>query len=765
MHWNLKVLVLAFLTTALADRHLVAGDRATRWCVVSDDEEAKCLELQKVLETFRYDASVVGREVIPSTFTCVRSVDVFECMKKIENDQADLMTLDSGQGYYSGRYHNMMPILAENYEDVVKDKPNYYAVAVFRQDRPVDLNALRKKNICFPGIGTSAGYLYPIAELLDRNLIPVEECNAVVKSVTSFFNRMCLPGALTSFYNPFGNNPTSVCESCNGAGEERCTTSDPSAGFDGAYNCMASGRGDLTFLRHDTVEMMTSLEGSQFTPDTFRLLCPDNTKRPVTDFAECNWGVIPSHIIMTSAVREQEVVNSFKRFILQAVDWFKVGGTYYDKFQIFESKKSYDAKDGLYLRKNLMFSDTTKRIEDIDASYYEWVGPEFNDVLNKMQRCPLDIARWCVISIAEKIKCESMIMAFKAKDLKPEIDCLLGTNTTQCMDMIAKGDADLMNLDAGDIYIAGRRFNLIPIAAEDYGDMSMSFKVVAAARKTDKITTLFNMKGKRACQPGIGRGDGWIIPLNIYIETEQFIPSDCTMFENIGQLFVRSCIPGALDKEYNPKQTPISLCEGCAGGGYRKCQRNSEEQYYGASGAFRCLVERGGDVSFVRHLTVRDNTDGRNHAKWARNRRSDDYELLCKDGRRVNIDKFSECHLGVVPANAIVTSKFKSAQEREIFWNLVNYGQQFFSSDIDGDFHMFDSGTWYSDLMFTDAAVRLMRIPDNRQNYLDWLGEDFVAQIENLQKYTCVNPSRAFSVSPSFLFVAALVAVVQFFKL
>ena len=64
----------------------------------------------------------------------------------------------------------------------------------------------------------------------------------------------------------------------------------------------------------------------------------------------------------------------------------------------------------------------------------------------------------------------------------------------------------------------------------------------------------------------------------------------------------------------------------------------------------------GGDVAFVRHLTVRDNTDGRNHAIWARNRRSDDYELLCKDGRRLNIDRFEECHLGIVPANAIVTS-------------------------------------------------------------------------------------------------------------
>lgn len=53
---------------------------------------------------------------------------------------------------------------------------------------------------------------------------------------------------------------------------------------------------------------------------------------------------------------------------------------------------------------------------------------------------------------------------------------------------------------------------------------------------------------------------------------------------------------------------------------------------------------------------MRDNTDGRNHAIWARNRRSDDYELMCKDGRRLNVDFFDTCHVGEVPGNTIVTT-------------------------------------------------------------------------------------------------------------
>ena len=55
-----------------------------------------------------------------------------------------------------------------------------------------------------PGIGTSAGWLYPVSKLIREGYITILECNAIVKAVSSFFKEVCLPGALTSFYNPFG---------------------------------------------------------------------------------------------------------------------------------------------------------------------------------------------------------------------------------------------------------------------------------------------------------------------------------------------------------------------------------------------------------------------------------------------------------------------------------------------------------------------------------------------------------------------------------
>lgn len=51
-------------------------------------------------------------------------------------------------------------------------------------------------------------------------------------------------------------------------------------------------------------------------------------------------------------------------------------------------------------------------------------------------------------------------------------------------------------------------------------------------------------------------------------------------------------------------------------------------------GALKCLVEGGGQVAFVKHTTVLENTDGKRRAWWARNQLRGDFELLCPDGKR-----------------------------------------------------------------------------------------------------------------------------------
>ena len=82
-------------------------------------------------------------------------------------------------------------------------------------------------------------------------------------------------------------------------------------------------------------------------------------------------------MIMTSAVRDPPVVAGYKEFLTRAMEWFGPTGKYADKFEMFVSNATYDTDefDFVFERKNQMFSDQTKRLEDIgDKTYFQWVG-------------------------------------------------------------------------------------------------------------------------------------------------------------------------------------------------------------------------------------------------------------------------------------------------------------------------------------------------------------------------------------------------------
>ena len=53
-------------------------------------------------------------------------------------------------------------------------------------------------------------------------------------------------------------------------------------------------------------------------------------------------------------------------------------------------------------------------------------GEDYRERLLMLNTCPLKQARFCVISRHEMTKCENMIMAFAAKNLKPDLNCILG---------------------------------------------------------------------------------------------------------------------------------------------------------------------------------------------------------------------------------------------------------------------------------------------------------------------------------------------------
>lgn len=218
------------------------------------------------------------------------------------------------------------------------------------------------------------------------------------------------------------------------------------------------------------------------------------------------------------------------------------------------------------------------------------------------------------------------------------------------------------------------------------------------------------------------------MPVSFLLKNDRLRNWGCDGTRAASEFFQKSCVPGAMSGEYNQGWKQNNLCDLCHGTSAKVCQRDHTEDFYGYTGAYRCLVEGGGHIAFIKHTTVLEIADGNNKMTWARNLLSDDYELLCRDGSRKPITEYVDCNLGVVPGNAMVT---RPSNETIIgyYISLFLYAQQFYGSKNSEElykFQMFRSEFPYNDVIFQDAAQQLVPIPPEQQNYYEYLGYDFL---------------------------------------
>lgn len=188
---------------------------------------------------------------------------------------------------------------------------------------------------------------------------------------------------------------------------------------------------------------------------------------------------------------------------------------------------------------------------------------------------------------------------------------------------------------------------------------------------------------------GIYHAAGWIIPLAHLLANERIRSYGCDSIQSAASFFTKACVPGAMSQEYLPPGISYPhMCDLCHGQSFRFCRRDHQEDYFGNTGAFRCLVEGGGHVAFVRHATVLENTDGKSREYWSRNQLSRDYELLCRDGQRAPVSDYARCNLGKVKANAMVARGGRGYNKTEIdaFINIFMYAQQFYG--LKGKFNL-----------------------------------------------------------------------------
>ncbi|XP_070490129.1 transferrin 2 [Chironomus tepperi] len=728
------------------------------WCTISDEEQYKCQNFTVALER---DKAMFDDDLMD--LKCVKGYDTDECIKKIDHEKAHIMSLDAGEVFVAGRYFSLIPIMQETLEGGLS---NYYAVAVVKKGTLPDVNHirnLRNKKACFAYVGSQAGWNIPIYTLMNEGHMEVVDCNNHVKNAINFFGKSCAVNSLIDKYNPIGDNSDKLCQLCVGKVPGGwCNSADPYIGFEGAFTCLMEA-GDVAFLKHTTVTEMLATKFKHVQEDQLELLCKNGERMPVSEYLKCNWGMVPSNALVTSSARSLEDRKRYQRFLQSAVKHYSRKRSFdqstttnrynrydnrnrfnddpfgfsttssspindsvlYESFQLFESSR--------YGRRlNLMFQDSTHGLDSLEEqkqTFKTYLG-EHERIIYDIRQCPVGRMTMCVTSDVEYEKCVKMRTALKAQLVKPEMLCHKAHSHISCMQSIQNGIADVAVLDAADVYTAGLKYDLIPFMSEVYNLGEPEYYVVAVAKVEDPTTELTYLKNKYTCHSGINTAAGWIYPMAYLISNGWIRPYGCDSMRAAAEYFTKSCIPGAISNEYNIGVPYDNMCDLCHGASYRYCRRDASEDYYGHTGAFRCLVEGGGHVAFVKHTTVFENTGGKRKEWWARDALDDDFELLCPDGTRNKITDYKHCNLGKVKSNAIVTRGGDGYNQKQIdaYINLFVYAQQYYGRKTPDDFSfsMFYSVPPYHDLIFQDSTRQLTVIPTNQRRWDLYLGSDFL---------------------------------------
>ncbi|NWI56850.1 TRFM protein, partial [Calyptomena viridis] len=691
------------------------GLERVRWCSVSKQELSKCDNMRKAF----------GEAGIHPPLQCTAGGSAANCTQMIKDGLADAVTLDGRSMYQAGREHGLKPVVGEVYDQDIGT--SYYAVAVVWKSSNITINSLKGVRSCHTGINRTAGWDVPVGYLTATGHLAAMACD-LPKGKGDYFNASCVPGANGVNY------PKSLCELCKGDsdGQNKCKLNSQEQYYDysGAFRCLAEGAGEVAFVKHSTVPENTdgesvSLWARGLRSQDFQLLCRDGSTAEVTEWRTCHLARIPARAV---AVRPDTDGTVVFQLLNQAQQRFSGMGA---KFQMFDS--------AAYGGQNLLFRDSTTELVAITAQNYQaWLGDEYFHAMQALSCNPNTLPEslnWCVVSTEEIWKCGEMAIAFRKKNLKPAIQCISAKTKEECMELIQKKESDVVVLGGADIYTAGKTYGLVPAAGESYSADDSSnayYAVVLVKRNPSNAFTISDLKGKKSCHTGLGRNAGWNIPIGILIKRGIIKTRDCNIPQAVSEFFSASCVPSAEQDNY-----PSELCQLCIGdeSGNNKCSASSQERYYSYNGAFRCLAQDSGDVAFVKHSTVFENTDGKNTASWAQNLKSSDFQLLCPNGARAEVTQFADCHLAQVPAQAIMVHS-----DINVFalYGLLAKAQVYFgNSSNQNGFKMFDSSAFQGkNLIFKDSAVEIVPV-EERRTYTEWLGSEYVESLEGMQTPQC----------------------------
>lgn len=135
---------------------------------------------------------------------------------------------------------------------------------------------------------------------------------------------------------------------------------------------------------------------------------------------------------------------------------------------------------------------------------------------------------WCTISVEEQFKCQNFSLALERDralldDDYLNLKCTRGHGTDECIQMIDREKANVMSLDAGEVFVAGRYFSLVPIMQEQLESGLSNYYAVAVIKKDTlpDVHHIRDLRNKKACFAYVGSQAGWNVP--IYTVCQSFL--------------------------------------------------------------------------------------------------------------------------------------------------------------------------------------------------------------------------------------------------
>lgn len=509
----------------------------------------------------------------------------------------------------------------------------------------------------------------------------------------------------------------SLCAACQNS--TTCSSNDEFANDEGALRCLFSGYGQVAFTTSKTVERFISTDRlDRRLLNNYNYLCLDGSKLPL-DSSPCEWAHKPTNVFVTAPNRQQE-----KEFYLSVLQ------------QLFFHFVPYKPS---WWHMRSLFSDSKRVTQILPVPQHlqlwdKYLGNYISSIEKPLPGCEPNSIAFCTSSQLEELKCLDLQKAAFSLRIRPEIDCKRKQSKGECLEMIAKRQADLVTVDLSNLYETPQtvlqQLEPIGILQSDTADYS-----VAVVRADSGVKFLYQLGGRRSCHASFGDTASWLAPISVLTERSLLDQQSCNKADQMADYFGGSCVPGAADLRINQYRSGSEkLCALCKGDqhhqqsasllgstaaaqqpssiGLHQCERSSSERYFGEAGALRCLVEGAGEVAFMSISQLAANVDGRSQELWARNvplaLDSRNFRLLCRSGPNMLLGDYERCHLARLPGKLVVSSKFKSREERLTSRRLLVWLVEKFATNENRDmFDLFSNYQNDSNLLFEDFTKKI----------------------------------------------------------